>query len=90
MLDYIWCDCKAPKANASSISKHLSLLSRWRRTINKMHIYNSTGLSLVEKLNYSRAIKDIDSLMFRLSKISGIVPTRVSDDSESEEHSTEE
>lgn len=62
----------------------MSILVAWRTTINKMRIYSSTELSLAEKVNYGRACRDIDSLLFRLSKVAGAVPIKVNNDAELE------
>jgi hypothetical protein len=83
-LDYIWDICGGRRGSAEQAAKHIPLLVRWRATINKMRIYSSTEISLAERLNYNRACKDIDSLLFRLGKIAGAMPIRVSNDTEPE------
>lgn len=83
-LDYIWHTCAGRNARVAEAQKYAALLVKWRSTINKMRIYNSAGVSLIEQLNYNRAVKDIDSLLFRLSKIVGVMPVQVDDDTEPE------
>jgi hypothetical protein len=82
-LDFIWHTCCGRHGDIKQAGKYIDILSGWRLTINKMRIYSSPELSLAERLNYSRACKDIDSLLFRLSRISGALPKKVTDAIES-------
>ena len=84
ILDYIWTSCSRRGGNVGDVKRYMPIMVRWRTTINKMRIYSSTELSLAEKLNYGRAARDLDSLLFRLSKVAGAIPVKVSGDAESE------
>lgn len=72
MLDFIWRECKRNPSDLIKIANYVTVMGVWRRTINKKRMYSSSEMSIIEKLNYNRAIKDIDSLLFRLRKISGV------------------
>jgi hypothetical protein len=77
VLDSIWGRAKKNPADAAFMARMSSTLAFWRQSINKMRIYSSSELSVLERINLNRASKDIDSLLYRLRKISGIVSTKI-------------
>jgi hypothetical protein len=84
ILDFMWASSSKGAASASLATQFAQTLIAWRGTINKMRIYSSPDMPLIERLNLNRAVKDIDSLLFRLSKITGKPVIKVNDVIESE------
>ena len=83
ILDFIWQDIR--RGGAPAASKHLGMLRKWRSSINKMKRSSSGEVSAVEQININRALKDIDSLLFRISKIPDVKAPIVSADEQSDE-----
>lgn len=89
ILDYIWTTGRRKPDDISKITSFVRALVVWRASINKMRVYSSPEVSLIERINASRTFKDIDSLIFRLQALSKINISVVSDNIESENKSDE-
>ncbi len=90
ILDEVYSIASRNPADTTTLKRLVASLHRWRRSINKMRRNSLPGRSVIEDINLSRSVKDIDSLLWRLGKIAPLVQVRVNDDSEHEEESGDE
>ncbi len=89
ILDQMWGLARREPVDPALVKRIAGQLYKWRSSINKMRRNSLSDRPVIEGINLSRCVKDIDSLLWRLGKITPLAQVRVNDDSESQEESVD-